>query len=304
MNEISPAALVSAPLRRIVGAIYAAPAHIATAATRLGAWMWNTFGRPDVVEVSPAGAFPRRSDTIYILGSGYSVNELTAEDLKAIEAHDTMGFSLFVMHTTLRVDYHLLRELGFTAHDNDKKRDIWRQVFARYAEILRTNPAFSDTTYIVQGGWSAVTGNRFVGRGYLPSGAKVMRYRNGLRGNAPPAESFGEGITHGPSTVTDCVNIAALLGWKRIVLVGIDLYDRRYFWHARDRGHLSIPGLTDAGGGEYAAEIDNDLLHRTAIPMKQWAQLWRDRLLSRGISLEIVNPKSLIAGILPIHVIG
>ncbi len=290
--------------QRAFGAVCTAPASTALNATRLDGWLWNSFGRPDVVEVSPEAAVRRRSDTIYILGSGYSVNELSPEQLRRIEEHDTMGFSLFVMHTTLRVDYHLLRELGFTAHDNDKRRDIWRQVFARYAEILRTNAAFRDTVYFVQGGWNAVTGNRFVGRGYLPPGAKVARYRNGLRGNHPPAASFAEGITHGPSTVTDCVNIAALLGWKRIVLVGIDLYDRRYFWHARDRGHLSIPGLTDAGGGEYAAEIDNDLLHRTAMPMKQWAQLWRDRLLSRGVSLEIVNPKSLIAGILPVHAIG
>lgn len=304
MNNDSQTKQASAFARRIIVAARNMPSEIALNATRLDAWLWNTFGRPNVVEIPPEAIARRRSDTIYILGSGYSVNELTHEKLRQIEAHDTMGFSLFVMHTALRIDYHLLRELGFTAHDNDKRRDIWRQVFGRYAEILRTNAAFRDTTYIVQGGWSAITGNRFVGRGYVPPGAKVARYRNGLRGDFPPATSFAEGITHGPSTVTDCVNIAALLGWKRIVLVGIDLYDRRYFWHARDRGHLSIPGLTDAGGGEYAAEIDNDLLHRTAMPMKQWAQLWRAQLLSRGISLEIVNPKSLIAGILPIHVIG
>ncbi len=294
----------SALVCRAIGAVQAAPSTAALNITRLEAWLWNAFGRSNVLDLPPEAIVRRRSDTIYILGSGYSINELTSAQLRKIEGHDTMGFSLFVMHTSLRVDYHLLRELGFTAHDNDKRRDIWRQVFGSYADILQSNSAYRDTKYFIQGGWHAVTGNRFVGRGYLPSGSLVARYRNGLRGNFPPATSFAEGITHGPSTVTDCVNIAALLGWKRIVLVGIDLYDRRYFWHARDRGHLSIPGLTDAGGGEYAAEIDNDLLHRTAMPMKQWAQLWRDQLLSRGISLEIVNPKSLIAGILPIHVIG
>jgi hypothetical protein len=278
-----------------------APAAAAANARRAEAWLWNAFGRPDVVELTPETMARRRSDTIYIFGSGYSVNALSPAQLRKIEEHDTMGFSLFVLHTALRIDYHLFRELGFTSHDKGKARDIWRQVYAGCADILRRNPAYRHTVYLIQGGWPAIAGNRLVGRGYLPPGARVMRYRNGLRGDHPPAASFADGVTHGPSTVTDCVNLAALLGWKRIVLAGIDLYDRRYFWQARDRGHLSLPGITDTGGGEYAGELDNDLLHRTALPMKRWARDWREALLARGISLEIANPKSLIAGLLPVH---
>lgn len=282
-------------------ALRGVPASIAANARRGEAWLWNAFGRPDVVELPPEAIVRRRSDTIYIFGSGYSINDLAPARLRKIEEHDTMGFSLFVVHTALRVDFHLFREFGFTSHDKDKTRDVWRRAYAGCADVLRRNPAYRDTVYFVQGGWPAIAGNRLIGRGYLPPGARVMRYRNGLRGDFPPAASFAEGITHGPSTVTDCVNIAALLGWRRIVLAGVDLYDRRYFWHARDRGHLPLPGLTDAGGGEYAGELDNELLHRTALPMKRWAQVWREALLARGISLEIANPKSLIAGRLPVH---
>lgn len=296
--------LPGAVARRAAQALGAAPATVAVVGARLEAWLRNALGRPDVVQLSREALGPRRSDTIYIFGAGYSVNELTSAQLRKIEEHDTMGSSLFVLHTAVRVDYQLLRELGFTSHDRNKARDIWRQVFAGYADAVKRNPAFRDTVFIVQGGWSAVAGNRFVGRGYLPAGARVFRYRNGLRGDFPPSMSFDEGVTHGPSTITDCVNIAALLGWRRIVLVGIDLYDRRYFWHALGRGHLSLPGITDVGGGEYAGELDNDLIHRTALPMKRWALHWRDALLARGVSLEVANPKSLIAGPLPVHVVG
>jgi hypothetical protein len=288
-------------LNALLASLRHAPREATENLARAEAWLRTACWRPDVVELAPDALVRRRSDTIYIFGSGYSINELTQAQLRKIEAHDTMGFSFFVMHTGVRVDLHLIRELGATAHDPDKQRVIWRKVFRGYSHILRTNPAYRDTVYFVQAGWAAVMGNRFVSRGNLPSGARVARYRNGLRGDAPPAASFAEGITHGPSTITDCVNIAALLGWKRIVMAGVDLYDRRYFWHAPDRGHLSLPGITDAGGGEYAAELDNDLIHRTAVAMKLWARSWREALLARGVSLEIVNARSLIADILPVH---
>ena len=67
--------------QRAFGAVRTAPASAALNATRFDGWLWNRFGRPDVVEVSPEAAVRRRSDTIYILGSGYSVNALSPEQL-------------------------------------------------------------------------------------------------------------------------------------------------------------------------------------------------------------------------------
>lgn len=41
-------------------------------------------------------------------------------------------------------------------------------------------------------------------------------------------------IFHKGATLFDVVNISYILGYKEIVLVGIDLYDRRYFWLERN----------------------------------------------------------------------
>ncbi len=38
-----------------------------------------------------------------------------------------------------------------------------------------------------------------------------------------------------PGTLVDAVNVAYCLGWKEIVLVGIDLYDSRYYWLPPDK---------------------------------------------------------------------
>ncbi|MBI3506483.1 MAG: hypothetical protein HY059_16720 [Proteobacteria bacterium] len=272
---------------------------------RAHGWLVNAFGRSGTVPVGEAELRARRrSDTIYIFGSGYSLSQLTRAEWGEIERHDTMGMSYFVIQKAVRVDYHLVRELGLTSHDNSQRKNVWRAAFAAYAGILRDNPRFRDTVFVVQAGWTAFAGNRLVGLGYLPKGSRLFRYRNGLRGLHPPATGFSQGLTHGPATVTDCVNFAAVAGWRHIVLAGIDLYDRRYFWHAPGGDFYPLAGITDRGGGEYAGEGDLDARHRTSRPMLDWAALWRAELEKQGISLEVLNPKSLLAGVLPVHRLG
>jgi hypothetical protein len=268
----------------------------------LSAALANAFGASGATAIDEDGIRKRkRSDTIFIFGSGYSLNNLTADEWAIIENNDTMGFSYFVLQKYVRMDFHLIRELGLTSHDNNKRRYEWRGVFGAYGKILRANSRYKDTVFVVQGGWPAYAGNRFVGGGFLPPGAKLFRYRNGRRGHYPPARSFSEGLTHGPATVTDCVNFASVVGWRRIVLCGIDLYDRRYFWQAPGGEFFSIPGLTDQGGGEYSGEGDVASEHRTSEPMLKWASLWKSELAARGVALEVLNPKSRLASVLPVH---
>ena len=44
------------------------------------------------------------------------------------------------------------------------------------------------------------------------------------------SRSIDSGVVHGYGSIISVVNIAYLMGWKNIVLVGIDLYDHRYFY--------------------------------------------------------------------------
>ncbi len=269
---------------------------------RLHGWLSNSLGRSGARMIDEAAIrSARRSQTIYIFGSGYSLNDLSDDDWRQIERHDTMGFSYFSLQNYIRADFHLIRELGLTSHDNGERKDIWRELYGKYARVLRENPHYAGTTYVVQSGWTAYAGNRFVGLGYLPAGARLFRYQNGLRGFHPPANTFAEGLTHGPATVTDCVNFASVVGWRRIVLCGIDLYDRRYFWNGSSGKHFQLPGITDRGGGEYAGEGQIESAHRTSVPMRRWAAEWRAHYAAAGISLEILNPKSLLAETLPVH---
>src|SRR5581483_12096128 len=95
---------------------------------------------------------------------------------------------------------------------------------------LRTNPRYADTIIVIQEGLRAECGNEVVGRGLFPQGARTFRYRRRRSRNAPPSGSFARGLVHGSSSIFDATNFAYLMGYRRIVLVGVDLYNKEYFW--------------------------------------------------------------------------
>ena len=100
------------------------------------------------------------------------------------------------------------------------------------------------------------------------------------------------GLTHSSSTLHDAINAAWLLGWKRIVLVGVDLYDRRYFWLGDD----DVRGLDRERGAvssDAHSQVDMGFIERIGT--------WASILAEEGCTLEVLNPRSLLTRTLPTH---
>ena len=85
--------------------------------------------------------------------------------------------------------------------------------------------------------------------------------------------------------MNECINFAALMGWRHIVLAGVDLYDRSYFWLR--------PGETLPRDTTVATP------HRTA-GIIQGIGAWRDIFNREGINLYAYNPLSLLVPTLPV----
>ena len=230
----------------------------------------------------------RKSDTLFIFGSGYSINDISDAKWKHFEQHDTMGFNLFVHQERVRVDYHLIREIGNKYDDPT----LWWPEVNEYVGLLHSNPCYADTIVIVQGGWTAIGGNQVVGRQLLPREARIFRFRNRRRRSfEPPSASFSEGLVHGPATLADCVNFAYILAWRQIVLVGVDLYDRRHFWFRGDETKVA-----DMWRG--ASHQDR---HNTADAVVPFLGRWGEYLSKKGVELYVYNPRSLLARVLPTY---
>lgn len=227
----------------------------------------------------------RRSDTVFIFGSGASLNELSPEDWKAIEQHDTFGFNWFVHQRFVRCDFHLIRGIP----DTDLDPRIWRPQLNEYFELIRTNPRFAGTVFLVHSGFRAINGNRALGYGLLPAGSPVFRWRSNVR-ESLPSRAFRQGLVHGHSTLQECINAAYLLGWTRIVLAGVDLYDRRYFWLSPEEARS-----VDVRRGAQAANRHA----RAGTGMVETLGRWVEWLADEGVEVSVLNPRSLLAEVMP-----
>ena len=228
----------------------------------------------------------RRSDTVFIFGSGSSLNELSADAWRAIERHDTFGFNWFVHQRFVRCDFHLIRGIP----DTDRDSQVWRSQLGEYFRLIRTNPFFDRTVFLVHSGFRAINGNRAIGYELLPHENPIFLWRSNTDSDLP-SRSFGTGLVHGYSTLQECINAAYLMGWKEIVLAGVDLYDRRYFWMPRDQTRS-----VDVRRGAVAAEPHS----RAESGMVETLSRWREWLNAEGVALSVLNPRSLLVGALPV----
>jgi hypothetical protein len=229
----------------------------------------------------------RRSDTVFVFGSGASLNDLGQADWEAIAEHDTLGFNWFVHQRFVRCDYHLIRGIP----DSDLDPAVWRPQLDEYFSLIEANPCFRETVFLVHSGFRAINGNRALGYRYLPERSPVFLWRTSERvGN--PSRSFADGLVHGQSTLQEAINFAYLLGWKKIVLAGVDLYDRRYFWLPEDETR-SIDELRGATAADPHVQ--------GAMGLVRTIGGWADWLRGEGVALETYNPRSLLAGALPVH---
>ena len=220
----------------------------------------------------------RKSDTVFIFGSGGSLNEIADAEWRAIESHDTFGFNWFVHQQFVRSDFHVVREVG--------EWQDWRSDIRRYFDLINSNPRFANTTFLVQTGFSGVNGNRAIWLRLLPRHRRVFLFRS-HRGSRLPSTSLADGVAHTEGTLSDCINLAALLGWRNIVLCGVDLYNRQYFW--LPSGEPRFGDSTTAGP------------HNTAIGgIVESIRVWREFYERQGVNLFVYNPKSLLADVLPV----
>jgi hypothetical protein len=218
----------------------------------------------------------RRSDTAFVFGSGRSLVDIDDESWRRIAEHDVIAFSHFHRQHWVRVDYHLVAE----AHAPEET-----------GASLAANPRYADTVFVVESGWLAQSPNLMVARRLLPAGSRIFRVRRVGRGGRPlpPSRSFRDGLVHGTGTIQDVVNFAIIGGWRRIVVAGVDLYNKEYFW---------LPPETTRAG-EHAGVSAADPFPQAGLLADALGR-WRELLAPEGLELLVYDGRSVLARTLPV----
>lgn len=245
------------------------PAHAAKL-TRL--WLKEPHARRDYCVLTENQLLAtRRSDTVFVFGSGQSLTELAEREWQLIGQHDVVGFSHFHRQRWIRADYHLIAEVASTMDT---------------AQSIASNPLYRETIFGVMRGWLAEASNEMVAQHLLPPAARVFRWRRVGRGPIrPPSSRLADGLVHGAGSIQDAVNFALVLGWVRVVIVGVDLYGG-YFWTPPVVDDL--PGPDKAGSWAQADQVVRTMA------------FWREVAAGTGIELFVYSPRSRLASVLPV----
>lgn len=240
----------------------------------------------------------QRKDTIFIMGCGYSINDITKEKWRHIvEVGDIFSFNEFYKGKFVPINYHICGEITAQNYaliliNNKYKRDI-----KSYYDEISHNPFYKDTIFFLRykkdmikepipvAIWALFFLKAFKNKPVCPY--RIVTPKDAI---LEPSNNI-HAISHNWATLFDAVNIAYILGYKKIVLVGVDLYDRRYFWLEPKQSHE-----VDLKPGKRYFDI-----HDTAENVVRGMKVWRAYLAKRGVKIYIYNPRSLLNKVLPVY---
>jgi hypothetical protein len=262
------------------------------------AWLRDRLNRHHYRLLTPAEASQcRKSETVFVFGSGSSLNEISPVEWDHIAQHDVFGFNAFYHQQWIPVSFHLLRG-GLYGELR------WRRYAGEVAELIRSNPHYGDTVFVMQEEFLAQFTNQLIGYKLFPPVRGLLRYSTSRADGVLPSPHIAQGLRHIAGTLTDAVNCAFCLGWRHIVLTGVDLYDSRYFWlrpdetTTVDRVNATMAAASvNALGGTRSEDRHYTTRNGIVDVMAQWHQYFA----SRGVTLTVYNTRSLLANVMPVY---
>ena len=241
----------------------------------------------------------KRADTAFVFGSGYSLNAITPDEWRHLATGTAIGFNAFVHQRWIDVDFHIVR--GWAV---DARVEALSAAVQDFASLVNGNPRYGETVFVYQDDYTAVFPHRLLADRRLARGARIFPYTTN-RAQDVPTPRFQDGLVHAISTLCDAVNFAVCLGVQTIVLVGVDLYDSRYFWVDPSKTVATDveTGKTIVRDTSYRGQHASERHSTAASGMVPLMARWRTHLEERGIDLRVFNPKSLLASVMPVYML-
>lgn len=229
----------------------------------------------------------RKSDTVFIFGSGTSINELNEDDVKLFKNHDTVAFNWFLHNTKISLDFYIIR--GIQSPQNLVKKNDRKKEYKLYKTLLdRNSNNYKNCTFLLQSGLRGTDSRRSISKKLLPKTAQLAWYK--VERNKLINQENSNSLIIQISTLLTALSFANLGKWKKIVLVGVDLYDRNYFWNPLCTRQLDI-----SRGAKFSD------LHSTTNRIIPAIETWAKYLNKSDRKLMIYNKNSMLNQILPVY---
>ena len=244
----------------------------------------------------------KKSDTIVVYGSGYSINDITEEQWNKLGQFDSIGFNWF-LKSKRPVTFYLLREQdiwrknGFGDESRkevvDTLNNYYKDSCAIVVDLSNSHPKWSKTNHYGKKIYqkdiklSGVISKEVFARISLPE------YRNGWPENNKrynilcnyfqSYDMLNKGIVYDFCSMVNILHLITFLKYKRIIFAGVDLYDHRYFWLGKDK----LRNITKKRGRKLNS--NHFVSNFTCGLIGTYNNYFKD------VELFVLNPKSLLA---------
>jgi len=178
----------------------------------------------------------KQSDTIVVLGSGFSINNISSSEWEIISSVDSIGFNWFCHHK-FGPTFYIVREQASIlnrAIETEKVDNLYKELSKKSYEntclILHSLKKHSPRSYSY-----IEHSSMFKQRGIIVKDTKGLLSPKYLR-----KDIFNYGSFHGKCSLTNVLHVILYMKYKRIFFSGIDLYNSRYFWLGKKTTRLNI----------------------------------------------------------------
>jgi hypothetical protein len=245
----------------------------------------------------PAGFEPagvRRTDTVFLLGSGSSVNAITGPRWKGIAARDSIGLNFWIRHPFVPTMYFF--EAAAPPVFDRLNRLIWQRQ-EDYQRVVKIVTSVSTISPHLERQFSALPDSWRQEIWPLEGTDMFARDERELRQEILRLEdaglfAAGDTVTRlfkYMGTITSMISLAVRMEYRNIVLCGVDLSDSGYF-HQDEKLFPDMTGFASSARTRRHALMADE---RPQCGADQVIVALRDLILApRGISLFVENASS------------
>ncbi len=259
----------------------------------------------------------KKSDTLYVMGSGASINDLSTEAWEKIRTADTFGINLWLYHEHVPTWFSF--EVSREQEEIDLQMKLLRSRLHDYRDtvfflrdVLKLDERFplwsSDFPFSGISKLYTLASLRVAGRGARSLRFYLRWYRR--LGYFRPRETLW-GVPMKRASIFMAISFALLAGYKRIVLCGVDLINTEYFYHHPK--YLTegippppvLPQTVQALAEKYSVhgvkmrQAPNPVIHNTIdpalnpLPMDEVIHAFNEEVLKpEGVELFVALPSS------------
>ena len=281
--------------------------------------------KKSTVSLARSGKFPptpiglskqRRSDILFVLGSGSSINQITNWD--TVEACDSVGFNFWMLHEFVPTFYFFEAESWYDKYTNhihsscelansnlpgrlasfSRLITLKAESYRETSLFIKQRPGCKAIELLIER--SGLAYHPFVSESFaLSTGAQLADRCTQLRKSylTRSLRFFSQGV----ASVELLVVFAWQMGYSKVVLCGVDLNNTNYFFYDQRYRHLANEGLIPPS-------LQTGQNHKTNDPAKAWGgvavqevlEIYQKDLLKQDCQIYVENPHSALADAFPL----